>query len=62
MLCLKPVTIDSATTITATLSAVATIASFMMKEEKAPFCFTRYRLAIKKERFIPVACNVLVLV
>jgi len=38
---LKPVIKAIATTITATLSAVAKMASLMMKEEKVPFCFSR---------------------
>jgi hypothetical protein len=37
--------------ITATLNAVATMASLMIKEEKAPFCFNRYLRAMKNERF-----------
>jgi hypothetical protein len=45
------------TTITATLSAVARMASLIMKEEKVPFCFSRKRRAMKNGRFknIPVA-------
>ena len=38
--------------ITDTLRAVATIASFMINDENAPFCFARYRLAMKNDRFI----------
>ena len=41
-----------ATIITATLSAVAMIANFMIKDEKVPFCFTKYRRAMKKDRFM----------
>ena len=40
-----------ATIITATLRAVATMASLMMKEEKVPFCFTRYLRAMKNDKF-----------
>ena len=48
---LKPVTTAMATIITATLSAVAMIASLMINEEKVPFCLIRYRRAMKKGRF-----------
>ncbi len=36
---------------TATLSPVAAIDNLMIKEENVPFCFTRYRRAMKNERF-----------
>jgi hypothetical protein len=52
MACLKPVTTASESIITATLSAVATIASLMINEEKVPFCFTRYRRAMKNDTFM----------
>ena len=39
--------------ITDTLSAVATIANFMINDENAPFCFAKYLLAMKNDRFIP---------
>lgn len=47
----KPETTASAMIMTATLRAVAKMASLIMKVEKAPFCLTRYLRAMKKGKF-----------
>ena len=48
---LNPVTTAMAMIITATLSVVAAIASFMINDEKVPFCFAKYLRAMKNDRF-----------
>lgn len=51
MVCLKPPVTHTAKIITATLNDVATMASLIIKDEKAPFCLLRYLRAMSNGKF-----------